>query len=91
MGNYATYSRAEEVIKTIKSQDKKISLEILSENPYRVLLKGSFGTILLDVDEHNAYPQFRPIDSYKNGVKCIDMESRVYRGRIEIGRYGKNT
>ncbi len=91
LDNYSTLSKAEQVAKEIKTQDKKTSLEILADNSYRVLLEGSFGTILLDVDEHNAYPQFRPMDSYKNGVKCIDMESRVYRGRIEIGRYGKNT
>ncbi len=91
LGNYGTYSKAEQIAKEIEVQDKRVSLEILSENKYRVLLEGSFGTILLDVDEHNAYPQFRPIDSYKNGVKCIDMDSRVYRGRMEIGTYGKNT
>lgn len=91
LGNYETYSKAEQVVQEIKLQDKRTSLKILSDNPYRVLLEGSFGTILLDVDEHNAYPQFRPMDSYKNGVKCIDMDSRVYRGRMEIGRYGKTT
>ena len=91
LGNYATYSKAEEITKTIELQDKSISLEILTGNKYRVLLEGSFGTILLDVDEQNAYPQFRPMTFYKNGVKCIDMDARVYRGRIEIGRYGKST
>ena len=90
-GNYATDSEAKQIVQTVKKQDKKISLEILSGNNYRVLVTGSFGKILLDVDENNAYPQFRPITSYQNGVKCIDMGDRVYRGRMEIGRYGKTT
>ena len=82
---------AERLVATIKEQEKKSSLEILEENNYRVLVEGSFGAIFIDVDEQYAYPQFRPLTTYKNGVKCIDMDSRVYRGRIEIGRYGKTT
>lgn len=90
-GTAESYLAAEQLVLKIKEQEKKSSLEILEENSYRVLVEGSFGTILMDVDEQYAYPQFRPLTTYKSGVKCIDMDSRVYRGRIEVGRYGKTT
>ena len=90
-GTTSNELEAEQLIDTIKKKENGSSLEVINENNYRVLLEGSFGTILIDVDENYAYPQLRPLTIYKNGVKCIDMGARVYRGRMEIGRYGKTT
>ncbi len=90
-GTVTNYLAAEQLVDTIKEQEKKSSLEIVEDSGYGLLVEGSFGTIFIDVDEQYAYPQFRPLTTYKSGVKCIDMDSRVYRGRIEIGRYGKTT
>lgn len=90
-GNTSRYADAETLKKLVAEKTGKNNLEVLSGNNYRMLLSGSFGQLLIDVDEHYAYPQFRPLTEYKNGVYCVDMGSRVYRGRMEIGRYGKAT
>ncbi len=90
-GNTSKYSEAEALVEKLQNAAGKDTFEILSGSNYRVLMTGSFGTILIDVDEHYAYPQLRPLTIYENGVRCVNMGSRVYRGRIEIGRYNKAT
>ena len=89
-GNTAKYAEAEslkeEVHRVLGKQP-----EILTGNNYRVRVEGSFGTLLMDVNEQYAYPQFRPLETYEKNVRCIDLGNRVYRGRMEIGRYGKST
>lgn len=53
------------------------------------IYKITFGnkTILADCSESSAYPQFKAA----GGEQCISLGTRKYRGRIEIGRYGKTT
>ncbi len=87
-GARAKYAEAEELKNSI-SKVTDVSLEILGGNNYRVLLEGQFGKLLLDVDGRFAYPQFRPVTTYEKDVFCINMGKRAYRGRMEIGRYGK--
>ena len=90
-GNTTKYSEAENIIESLEDSTGKDSFEILSGSNYRMQLSGSFGRLLIDVDNHYAYPQMRPLTVYENGVRCVDMGSRAYRGRIEIGRYNKAT
>ena len=90
-GNASKYAAAEDLAELLKGISAKNSFEILNGNNYRVLVTGTFGTLLIDVDERYAYPQFRPVTVYEKNVACIDMDSRAYRGRMEIGRYGKST
>lgn len=90
-GHVMKYSEAEQKVKQLREATGKNSFEILSGSNYRIKLTGSFGTLLIDVDEHYAYPQFRPIKERGKTVPVVNMGSRSYRGRIEIGRYGKNT
>jgi len=68
----------------------KSGFEILPGSNYRIQVTGEFGKILVDMDGNYAYPQFRPLAEYEKGVYCIDMGTRVYRGRMEIGRFGKS-
>ncbi len=68
----------------------KTLFEVLEASNHRIKITGSFGMLLVDVDGQYTYPQFRPLTEYENGIYCIDMGSRVYRGRMEIGRYGKD-
>jgi len=89
-GNASKYSEAESQISNLRSVTGQNSFEILSGSNYRVKLTGTFGTLLIDVDEHYAYPQFRPLDGNERGVRVVEMGSRAYRGRMEIGRYNKN-
>lgn len=90
-GHTMKYSEAEQMVKQLQKATGRSNFEILSGSNYRMMLTGSFGTILIDVDEHYAYPQFRPIKENERKVQTVNLGSRSYRGRIEIGRYGKNT
>ena len=90
-GNEEKKADAERTIKMLKELTETSEFEILTGNNYRVRVSGSFGTMLIDVDEHYAYPQLRPLTAYENGVFCIDMGTGVYRGRMEIGRYNSST
>lgn len=90
-GNTTKYADGESLVQTLKDVTGKTGFEILPGNNYRVQVTGSFGKLLIDVDENYAYPQFRPVTTYEKDVYCVDMGSRVYRGRIEIGRYNKET
>lgn len=90
-GNASKYTEAEKLAEMLQDVTGKDSFEVLSGSNYRVKITGSFGTLLIDVDEHYAYPQLRPLTVYENGVRCVDMGSRAYRGRMEIGRYNKTT
>lgn len=89
-GNTSKYSDAEKMVDNLQRETGKKSFEILEKNNYRVQLTGSFGRLLIDVDGQYAYPQLRPLTVFENGVYCINMGTRVYRGRIEIGRYNSS-
>lgn len=87
--NTSGYAEAERLAALLKEITGKDKFEVLSDNQYRVKMTGSFGTVLVDVDDNFSYPQLQPLEEYENGVLCVDMGERVYRGRIEIGRYNK--
>lgn len=88
--NTTKYEDAKQLVSELFEITGKSSFEILSGSNYRVKLTGTFGTLLIDVDEHYAYPQFRPLDANENGVCVVALGSRAYRGRLEIGRYNKD-
>ena len=90
-GNASKYAQAEEKVQQLQAITGKEVFEVLNGSNYRIKMSGTFGTLLIDVEEHYAYPQFRPVTAYEKGVLCVDMGKRVYRGRIEIGRYNKST
>ena len=88
--NASKYSEAENTVSRLQDITGSNSFEILSGSNYRVKMTGTFGTLLIDMDEHYAYPQFRALDINERGVRVVEMGSRSYRGRIEIGRYNKS-
>lgn len=61
------------------------------DNSQRVLVTGSSTKFLIDAEKKQAYPQFKALTLNSNKVAVIDLGNRQYRGRIEIGRYGKTT
>ncbi|MGN0506860.1 MAG: SpoIID/LytB domain-containing protein [Lachnospiraceae bacterium] len=92
VGGSGSYSEMETLKERLAWENGCAEAKILPGNNYRIWVKGSFGTFLMDVDSHMAYPQFRPVTTYEDsGVACVDMGTRVYRGRMEIGRYNKAT
>lgn len=90
-GNVTKYAEGESLVQMIEDITGKTGFQILPGNNYRILVTGSFGKLLIDVDENYAYPQFRPVTAYENSIYCVNMGTRVYRGRMEIGRYNKAT
>lgn len=90
-GSVSKYSEGEALITMLTELSGKNNFEILPGNNYRVEVSGTFGKLLIDVEEHYAYPQFRSITANEKGVYCVELGERTYRGRIEIGRYGKAT
>ena len=53
-GNASKYSEAENMKAHLREVTGKNSFEILSGSNYRIKLTGTFGTVLIDVDEHYA-------------------------------------
>lgn len=90
-GSVSKYSDGEALLTMLKELTGRNNFELLSGNNYRIEVSGTFGKLLIDVDERYAYPQLRPVTANEKGVLCVDMGDRAYRGRIEIGRYGKAT
>lgn len=88
--NTTKYEDAEKILSDLLEKTGKACFEILSGSNYRIRMTGTFGTILIDVDEHYAYPQFRPLDINEKGARVVVLGSRAYRGRLEIGRYNKH-
>lgn len=91
LGGSSTYSVIESLYTRLKNLNIYPDLKILNGNNYRLKVEGEFGSFLIDIDEHYAYPQFVATTAYSNKIYCIDLGTRVYRGRVEIGRYNKRT
>ncbi len=90
-GSVSQYSEGETFMARLTELTGKNNFELLPGNNYRIEVSGTFGKLLIDVEERYAYPQFRPVTVYEKEAYCVDMGDRIYRGRIEIGRYGKAT
>lgn len=83
---------------TVKKQYKKIKGKynlsfgkLQSDNKKRITILTDEGKIVIDTDKHNAYPQIASNSDNRQGVNLIVVENCSYRGRLEVGRYNKNT
>jgi len=63
----------------------------VKNNKHRVLMSGDGATLLIDGGIENAYPQIKPISRNSKNVALLDLGERSYRGRLEIGCYGKTS
>lgn len=63
----------------------------VKNNKHRVKMSGDGVELLMDGGIENAYPQIKPIARNSKNVALLDLGERSYRGRIEIGCYGKLT
>lgn len=61
-----------------------------ADNGHRILMMGENLTVLLDGKTFGAYPQFKAVSVSNNKKAILNLGKRQYRGRIEIGRYGKS-
>lgn len=63
----------------------------VKNNKQRVIMTGDNLKLLMDGGIENAYPQIKPISRNSKNDALIHLGERSYRGRIEIGCYGKTT
>lgn len=87
-------SNSEEQLKKVitKVKGSGISFETLGgDNGYRVKMEGSKQAIVYDGNGVNGYPQIAPIVENSDGDKVLTIGTKQYRGRLEIGSYGKNS
>lgn len=61
------------------------------DNGYRVRITAQGCTFIIDAYKMKAYPQFKPLTANYAGVRVVSVGDKAYRGRIEVGRYGKGT
>lgn len=61
---------------------------ISADNGYRVKMASDGVSILYDGKAANMYPQIVSESANDKGVKTLALGTSLYRGRIEIGRYG---
>lgn len=60
-------------------------------NTHRVLVSADGYSFLIDGSKKSAYPQFKALEKDDAGNAVLKLGTRSYRGRIEIGCYGKNS
>ncbi len=63
----------------------------VKNNKHRIKMSGDHVELLIDGGIENAYPQIKPISRNSKNIALIDLGERSYRGRIEIGCYGKSS
>lgn len=91
IGNKNTIEEMDQVKATLDSNSDNTYTGPVKDNGHRVLVTGNKITFLYDGEVKGAYPQFKAIEDNESIVKLLDLGERQYRGRIEIGRYSKQT
>ncbi len=87
-GPFDAYTDAEEAVSEFRKAGA-VHAYVLAGNNYRLTIGFGTSDFIIDVDEDFEYPQFEAASKYEDMGFYIDLGSRIYRGRIEIGRYQK--
>lgn len=72
-----------------KSDDSSKWTEVNPMSDYVVRVSYGKSFFFMDASEKKAYPQFKASLKNSAGVYTLNLGSRQYRGRLEIGSYGK--
>lgn len=91
VGGTASKAQAEAVYAKIKDRFGYSYSLLMPDNAQRVLVQADHYAFLLDGEKKGAYPQFKALTADKEGNYILNLGSRSYRGRIEIGCYGKKS
>lgn len=91
VGGDTNKTAMQNIFKNIRDKDGYTYQPLSEDNGHRILVSGSDIYFIIDGSSYGAYPQFTSLVTDKAGNTVIDLGSRQYRGRIEIGRYGKAT
>lgn len=91
VGGNASRAQAEAVYAKIKDRFGYSYSLLMPDNVQRVLVQADRYAFLLDGEKKGAYPQFKALTADTKGNYILNLGSRSYRGRIEIGCYGKKS
>lgn len=91
VGGTATQGQAEEVYAKIKDRYGYNYSALMPDNGHRVLVQADRYAFMIDGERKGAYPQFKALTADASGNAVLSLGSRSYRGRIEIGCYGKKS
>ncbi|ABX42642.1 SpoIID/LytB domain-containing protein [Lachnoclostridium phytofermentans] len=91
VGGDMSSSSFSEMYQKIKGKLGYTYLGPVKNNKHRVLMSGDGVQLLIDGGIENAYPQIKAISKNSKNVSLIDLGERSYRGRLEIGCYGKTS
>lgn len=89
VGGTSTQAEAEAVYEKIKDRYDYAYSALMPDNGHRLLVQADTYAFLIDGERMKAYPQFKALAADAKGNYVLSLGSRSYRGRIEIGRYGK--
>ncbi|MCR5768854.1 MAG: SpoIID/LytB domain-containing protein [Lachnospiraceae bacterium] len=90
--NNTTYQQQNNNIDQQKSNDSKQKNNLTTDlrkkenTAYLVKIAGQNGTLLVDGEAAGGFPQIKALNP-TDGIYSINLGTRSYRGRIEIGRY----
>ncbi len=73
-----------------KMKDMSSDLKKKSSSAYLVKLSGQNITLLIDGEAAQGFPQIKALKP-TNGIYSVNLGTRSYRGRIEIGRYNDSS
>ncbi len=91
VGGYNSLAELEEAKKLLGTNYSYSYQGPYADNGHRILILGDNLTVLLDGKTLGAYPQFKAISLNSNKNAILNLGTRQYRGRIEIGRYGNSS
>lgn len=91
VGGQTEKSSAEGIYADIEGRFGYVYSELSGNNGHRMLVKAAGYSFLIDGEKMSAYPQFKALQADASGNYVLNLGSRSYRGRIEIGCYGKES
>ncbi len=89
-GGVSSESEARRVLDFVQGRFGYYYSEPSADNGHRLLVTAEGYSFLIDGEKKSAYPQFKALTADGRGNQIISLGSRSYRGRLELGCYGKS-
>lgn len=89
VGGWISADEAQEAYAVLKGRFGYTYSALQENNQHRVIVQAADYCFLIEGKTKSAYPQFKALDADKSGNYVLSLGDRSYRGRIEIGCYGK--
>ena len=89
-GGVSTEGEARRVLDFVQGRFGYYYSEPSADNGHRLLVTADAYSFLIYGEKKSAYPQFKALSADGRGNLVVSLGSRSYRGRLELGRYGKS-